>query len=68
MRRVEPREAKKGEFLKSFDIEQYKEMLRYGGETEDIMKNRRIRGEIIFTRIPGKYKKFDTWQVFLLKK
>lgn len=69
MRRAEPGEAKKGEFLKSFDLGEFKEMLDYGGQTERAMSRNQIRGEIVYAKIStGKRKKFDTWQVFLLRK
>jgi hypothetical protein len=66
MRQVNPNQARKGTFLKSFDIGNFKEMLDYCGDTERAMGRNEIRGEIVYTKIFSK--KGDTWQVFLVRK
>ena len=68
MRQAHPDEARTGTFLRTFAIYDFKDMIRYCEETERAMFRNRIKGEILYTKIPawGRRRRNDTWQVFLL--
>lgn len=65
---VDPREARKGVFLKSFEMGEFKDMLKYCGETKVAMVKNGIAGELVFSKVNrwGRGRKHDMWQVFLL--
>lgn len=66
IRRVDPVEARKGTFLKTFAIGEMKEMLAYCGQTRIAMARHDVHGELVFTRMNRWGKQGDSWQVFLL--
>lgn len=66
IRRADPVEARKGTFLKSFEMGDFKEMLKYCGETRVAMARHKVEGELVFTRMNRWGKRGDVWQVFLL--
>jgi len=69
MRQVNPKEAKKGEFLQSFDLSDFDTMLDQCGKFEKAMERNKVRGEIIYARIRhGKYEHNETWQIYLIRK
>lgn len=66
---VDPREARKGTFLKSFEMGEFKEMLKFCGETKAAMVAHAIQRELVFTKVNrwGLSRKHDMWQVFLVQ-
>ena len=66
---VDPRSARaSGYFLKSFEMGQFADMLKYCGQTKLTMVKHGVTGELVFSKVNmwGRGRKHDTWQVFLM--
>ena len=69
MRQVSPREARKGQFLQSFDLGDFDQMLDQCTKFEKAMKRNKVEGEVVYARIKhGKYEHNETWQIYLIRK
>lgn len=68
MRQVEPIEARTGDYIDTWDINQYDVMIRAGAGLEKTLRSMGNTRELVYTRISkwGKSRRGDTWQIFLL--
>lgn len=68
MRQVDPVEARTGDYIDTWDINQYDVMIRAGEGLERTLKQAGNTRELVFTRINkwSKSRRNDTWQIFLL--
>lgn len=62
---VEPNEARRGTFLKSFPLSEELELLKFCRATVLAMDYKGIRGKLVFTEIRITFK-VRTWQVFVI--
>lgn len=69
MRQVNPKEAREGEFLQSFDLGNFDQMLDQCAKFEKAMERNKVRGEIVYTRIRhGRFGHDENWQIYLIRR